>query len=92
MYSINFQHIKAKKLYPEEYEKAIKLSYPQRYLLFGCRWLNEHKCSDTALKYFLQQWERYVGDVIDIYKLKNIDDLSKIIFKYRQVYESIMQI
>ena len=79
----------AKTHYPKEYEIAKRLSYPENYFLFGCKWLHDiPEASDTAIKYFLIQWDKYVKDEVDINTIKDTNELAWTVFKYRKAYEN----
>lgn len=80
-------------MYPDEFKIVSTLSYPEKYILIGCQWLhdwrgfNDSRISETALKYFLLRWERYVGNCEDIQLIANFSDLVKMSSKYKYINE-----
>lgn len=72
------------KEFPEEYQTAIRLSYPKEYIPIACRWLHNNYASDTAMKYFLLQWKQYVKDAVDIESIRDGYELMWVVFDYRE--------
>ena len=80
--TINEQKTIAKHEFPIEYQICINWRFPEKYILWACKWLKMgHPVN--GIGWCLKEWEQYVGDKYDINKIKDVDDLVHTFEEYR---------